>query len=618
MATSNFQQKNRFYDKITQFKKKEWDYKIEGKCYNRYMINNEELINKVKSYNKFLNPLILSKAYKFALDAHKNQKRDEGVPYIIHPVAVADILTDLKLDSATITTGLLHDTIEDTKATYKSVKEEFGIEVGDLVDGVTKISELEDKAVDNSKAENFRKLILATSKDIRVLLVKLADRLHNMRTIKFLKDEHKKIRKAKETMEIYAPLADRMGMNRIRDELEDLSFSILNKDARDLIQERLKFIKNNREDNFNSISSELIDSLKEHTVNAKITGREKTPFSIWRKIQKKKISLEQLTDIVGFRVIVNSIDECYKTLGIFHSKYSAIPGKFKDYISTPKINNYKSIHTSLIGPKKHRIEIQIRTHEMHEFAERGIASHWKYKSSEKFSELSWREYDWLRDLVEIIETGNSPEHYYEFTKLQMFQDNVFCFTPKGAVIKLPKNGSAIDFAYAVHTKIGDTAIGCQVNGTDLPLQSILKNGDMIKIITSKKVSPSLHWLSSAKTGKARAAIRRYWQDKLVDTKTKKNKEYYTSLVIDLPHQPGKLGEVSTIIGMNGSNILNVELLEKKDDYLQFSFDLQINDLKNFTNLISQIKQKELNFKIIRHKQKKNAFIQRIFRNFKRK
>ena len=582
------------------------------------MINNEELINKVKSYNKFLNPLILSKAYKFALDAHKNQKRDEGVPYIIHPVAVADILTDLKLDSATITTGLLHDTIEDTKATYKSVKEEFGKEVADLVDGVTKISELEDKAVDNSKAENFRKLILATSKDIRVLLVKLADRLHNMRTIKFLKDEHKKIRKAKETMEIYAPLADRMGMNRIRDELEDLSFSILNKDARDLIQERLKFIKNNREDNFNSISSELIDSLKEHTVNAKITGREKTPFSIWRKIQKKKISLEQLTDIVGFRVIVNSIDECYKTLGIFHSKYSAIPGKFKDYISTPKINNYKSIHTSLIGPKKHRIEIQIRTHEMHEFAERGIASHWKYKSSEKFSELSWREYDWLRDLVEIIETGNSPEHYYEFTKLQMFQDNVFCFTPKGAVIKLPKNGSAIDFAYAVHTKIGDTAIGCQVNGTDLPLQSILKNGDMIKIITSKKVSPSLHWLSSAKTGKARAAIRRYWQDKLVDTKTKKNKEYYTSLVIDLPHQPGKLGEVSTIIGMNGSNILNVELLEKKDDYLQFSFDLQINDLKNFTNLISQIKQKELNFKIIRHKQKKNAFIQRIFRNFKRK
>ena len=300
-----------------------------------------------------------------------------------------------------------------------------------------------------------------------------------------------------------------MGMNRIRDELEDLSFAFLNKDARNLIQERLKFIKNNREDNFNSISSDLIEQLKKNKVKARITGREKTPFSIWRKIQKKKISLEQLTDIVGFRVIVNNIDECYKTLGIFHSTYSAIPGKFKDYISTPKINNYKSIHTSLIGPKKHRIEIQIRTEEMHEFAERGIASHWKYKSSEKFSELSWKEYDWLRDLVEIIERGNSPEHYYEFTKLQMFQDNVFCFTPKGAVIKLPKNGTAIDFAYAVHTKIGDTAVGCYVNGTELPLQTILKNGDMIKVITSKKISPSLHWLSSAKTGKARAA----WKSK---------------------------------------------------------------------------------------------------------
>ena len=582
------------------------------------MINNEDLINKVKSYNKFLNPNILSKAYEFALNAHKNQKRDEGVPYIIHPLAVADILSDLKLDSATITTGLLHDTIEDTKITYNSVVKEFGKEVADLVDGVTKISELEDKAADNSKAENFRKLILATSKDIRVLLVKLADRLHNMRTLPFVKDENKKIRKAKETMEIYAPLADRMGMNRIRDELEDLSFAFLNKDARDLIQERLKFIKNHREDNFNSISSELIELLKKNKVIARITGREKTPFSIWRKIQKKKISLEQLTDIVGFRVIVDNVDECYKTLGIFHSTYSAIPGKFKDYISTPKINNYKSIHTSLIGPQKHLIEIQIRTEEMHEFAERGIASHWKYKSSEKFSELSWKEYDWLRDLVEIIERGNSPEHYYEFTKLQMFQDNVFCFTPKGAVIKLPKNGTAIDFAYAVHTKIGDTAVGCYVNGTELPLQTILKNGDMIKIITSKKISPSLHWLSSAKTGKARAAIRRYWQDKLVDNKTKKNKEYFTALEIDLPHQPGVLGEVSTIIGTNGSNILNVELLKRKDKFLTFSFDLQINDLKNFTNLISQIKQKHLNFKIIRHKQKKNAFIQRIFRNFKRK
>ena len=581
------------------------------------MINNEELINKIKTYNKFLNHSTLSKAYSFALNAHKNQIRKSGDPYVIHPVAVADILTDLKLDSATIVTGLLHDTIEDTKATYDIVLKEFGKEVADLVDGVTKISALETKAIENSKAENFRKLILATSKDIRVLLVKIADRLHNMRTIKAFDSIEKKQRIAKETMEIYAPLADRMGMNRIRDELEDLSFSVLNSKARDLIIKRLKFIKNNREDNFKEISEELINLLKLNGVKAKITGREKTPFSIWRKIQNKKISLEQLTDIVGFRVLLKDKEDCYKTLGLFHCNYSTIPGKFKDYISTPKINKYKSIHTSLIGPKKQRIEVQIRTDEMNEFAERGIASHWKYKSSEKFSDLSWKEYDWLRDLVEIIETGNSPEHYYEFTKLQMFQDNVFCFTPKGAVIKLPRNATPIDFAYAVHTKIGNTTIGCYINGRESTLQTTLKNGDTVAVLNSKKVSPSLHWLSSCKTGKARSSIKKYWQDRYEVKDKDRNKEYSSTLIIDLPHKPGMLGEISTLIGINGSNIINVELLQKRDKYLQFSFDLKINDLKNFTNLISQIKQKKLNFKIVRHKEKKNAFIQRIFKNFKR-
>ncbi len=581
------------------------------------MINNIELIDKIKSYNKFLKSDSLNKAYNFAMDAHQNQKRDEGVPYIIHPLAVANILTELKLDSATITTGLLHDTIEDTNVTYETVKKEFGEEVANLVEGVTKISALEDKASNDSKAENFRKLILATSKDIRVLLVKLADRLHNMRTIQFVKDKEKIVRKAKETMEIYAPLADRMGMNRIRDELEDLSFSVLNKPARDLILDRLQFIKSNREDTFRLISGELIRLLEENGIKVKITGREKTPFSIWRKIQNKKVSLEQLTDIIGFRILVNNIEDCYKTLGIFHSKFSAIPGKFKDYISTPKINKYKSIHTSVIGPRKNRIEIQIRTHEMNEFAERGIASHWKYKSSEKYSELSWKEYDWLRDLVEIIENGNSPEHYYEFTKLQMFQENVFCFTPKGSVIKLPKNATPIDFAYAVHTKIGDSAISCNINGRESSLQSSLKNGDMIEIVTSKNASPSLHWLSSSKTGKARASIRRYWQDKTLDQSRPIEKNYKSTIVVDLPHKPGALGNISSLIGMNQGNILNVEMLKRKKDYLQFSFDIQIRDLKNFTNLISQIKQNNLRFKIIRHKQKKNAFIQRIFKNFTR-
>ena len=580
------------------------------------MLNNEELIKKVKLYNKFFDPAILTKAFNFALNAHKHQKRDAGEPYIIHPVAVADILTELKLDSATITTGLLHDTIEDTKATYDSVKEEFGQEVADLVNGVTKISALEEKAVENSKAENLRKLILATSKDIRILLVKLADRLHNMRTLSSIKDESKKIRKAKETMEIYAPLADRMGMNRIRDELEDLSFSILNKDARKLILDRLIFIKNKREDLINKVSGKLTELLKANKIDAEITGREKTPFSIWRKMQSKSISLEQLTDIVGFRVILKNINDCYVTLGVFHNKYSMIPGKFKDYISTPKINQYQSIHTSVIGPLKKRIEIQIRTESMHEFAERGIASHWSYKSSEKFSELSWKEYDWLKDLVEIMETGGSPEHYFEFTKLQMFQDNVFCFTPKGAVIKLPRGGTPVDFAYAVHTKVGDTAIACEINGNSSALQTALRNGDMVKIITSKKVSPSLHWLSSSKTGKARASIRKHWQGRLLKNE-EITKEYTSTLSIDLPHRPGILGKVSTIIGFNDANIINIELTKRSKEYLRFLFDLQIKDLKNFTNLISQLKQEKLKFEVIRHKKKKYAFIQRVLKNFKR-
>jgi len=439
-----------------------------------------------------------------------------------------------------------------------------------------------------------------------------------MRTINAFQSEDKKKRIAKETMEIYAPLADRMGMNTIRDELEDLSFSVLNNKARDLIIERLNFIKNNRVDNFKEISDELISVLTSSGVTATIAGREKTPFSIWRKIQNKKISLEHLTDIMGFRVIVNTIEDCYKTLGIFHSKYSAIPLKFKDYISTPKINKYQSIHTAIIGPKKQRIEIQIRTEQMHEFARRGIASHWIYKSSEKFSDLSSREYDWLRDLVEIMETGNSSEHNYEFTKLQMFQEHVFCFTPQGAVIKLPKDATPIDFAYAVHTKIGNTTINCKINGQDATLQTILYNGDTVEIINSKNVSPSLHWLSSTKTGKARSSIRRYWKDKLGHQTVKKEKQYSSSLIVDLPDQPGMLGEVSTLIGLNGCNILNVEYLEKKDKIIRFLFDLKINDLKNFTNLISQIKQKNLVFRIIRHKKrKKNDFIQRIFKNFKR-
>ena len=586
------------------------------------MLKSEELINKVKEYNKFLNPKTLTKAYKFALDAHKKQKREEGVPYINHPVAVADILSDLKLDSATIATGLLHDTIEDTHATYKTIKEEFGQEVADLVEGVTKISVFENQAVNGiskqkfTKAENFRKLIIATSKDIRVLLVKLADRLHNMRTIKYVKDEDKKIRKAQETMEIYAPLADRMGMNRIRDELEDLSFEVLNNEARNLIKNRLDEIKYNNQINFNSLSEEFTKILNNSNIEVKIFGREKTlAFSIWRKIQKKRTSLEQITDIIGFRVIVEDVNTCYKALGVFHSKWNCIPGRFKDYISSPKINKYQSLHTAIIGPNKRPIEIQLRTMQMHEFAQRGIAAHWKYKSNEKFNSLTWKEYDWLKDLVEIIERNENPEHYFEYTKLQMFQENVFCFTPKGSVIKLPKNATPIDFAYAVHTQVGDTAIGCEINGKESPLQSELRNGDVIKILTSKKVSPSLHWLSSTKTGKARSAIRKYWQYR--ENTKHVDKKYNTSLWVSLPDKPGILGDVTSLVGQNEINISSVEMMEKTKTSINFKFNLIISDLKNFTKLLSELKQRQYRFKIIRHTNKKYAFFKKLFKGLKK-
>ena len=580
------------------------------------MLNSDELINKVKVYNKFLNPEKLNKAYDFAVKAHSNQKRASGDPYSVHPIEVANILTDLKLDSATITTGLLHDTIEDTFATYETIKGEFGDEVADLVDGVTKISVLENTASSNSKAENFRKLILATSKDIRVLLVKIADRLHNMRTIMAIKKKDKRERIAQETMEIYAPLADRMGMHRIRDELEDLSFEVLNNKARSLIQKRLDEIKLDKKDIFETLSNEIRVFLKQNNIKSKIYGREKTPFSIWRKVQKKRVSLEQITDIIGFRIILENIDDCYKTLGVLHKQWNCIPGKFKDYISSPKINGYKSIHTAVIGSYKKPIEIQIRTVEMHDFAERGIASHWQYKSSEKINSLTWKEYDWLKDLVEIIEKNENPEHSYEYTKLQMFQENVFCFTPKGSVIKLPKDATPIDFAYAVHTKIGDTAIGCEINGNKKELQTILRNGATVKIITSKNNSPSLHWLPTTKTGKARSAIRKYWHEK-GEKKEERIKKYNTTLWISLPDKPGQLGNVSSLIGEHKLNISNLEMAGKNPNYINFKFQLIIRDLKNFTNFIAELKQKSIKFKIIRHEDKRNAFTQKILRYFKK-
>ena len=565
------------------------------------MLNEQQLINKIKVYNNFIDVDKLKKAYEFAESAHATQKRHSGDPYISHPIAVANILAELRLDGPTITTALLHDTIEDTNITYQDVETKFGKEIADLVDGVTKLSKLENQGKEITLGENFRKLILATAKDIRVLLVKLADRLHNMRTISSISSDEKRIRIAKETMEIYSPLAERLGMHSIRDELEDLAFNALNTEARSMIVDRIEKIAPNTQILFEEISNDILSLLSVNKVFGKITGREKTPFSIWRKIQSKRVSLEQITDLIGFRIILDSVDDCYKVLGIFHQKWKMIPGRFKDYISTPKSNNYRSLHTTVIGPKNQRMEIQIRTSKMQDFAERGIASHWIYKDNEKFDQSTLRSYNGLQDLVELLESGENPEHYLEYTKLQLFQDQVFCFTPKGAVVRLPSNATPIDFAYAVHSDVGDTCIGVKINGKESPLQTTLTNGDQVEIVTSNKKSPSMHWLSFAKTGKARAAIRKYWHDKM--PVNKESKIHKSSIWVLLSHKAGTLGEICSLIGKNKCNIFNVELVDKKEDFLSFIFDIEIKNLKDFTNLISELKLRSLNFKIIRNRKK---------------
>jgi len=558
-----------------------------------------QLIEKIKTYNSYVDESIIKNAYDYASKAHKSQKRHSGDPYIVHPLAVANILAELKLDGPTITTALLHDTIEDTEATYEEVKKIFGDEIAELVDGVTKISKLEMENKNLTAGDNFRKLILATSKDIRVLLVKLADRLHNIRTIHSIDKKEKRERIARETMEIYAPLAERMGIHKVRDELEDKAFSVLNEEARTLITNRVQEISPLREKVFAEVLQEIKEVLIDNGIDADVTGREKTPFSIWRKVNEKRISLEQITDLIGFRIITKKPEECYKVLGVFHSKWSAVPGRFKDYISTPKQNRYQSIHTTIIGPKKQRVEIQIRTEEMNAYAERGVAAHWLYKKNEKLNKDKSFEYSWLSDLVELLEAGENPEHYYEYTKLQLYADQVFCFTPNGAVIRLPKKATPIDFAYAVHTDLGDACTGCKINGKPSPLQSELRNGDHVEILSSSKKSPSYHWLAHAKTGKARSAIRRYWHDKLpAKNETRIHK---SSIWVLLSHQAGTLGEICTLIGKHKCNIFNVDLVDKKEDFLSFIFDVEIKNLKDFTNLISELKARSINFRIIRNR-----------------
>ena len=470
-----------------------------------------DLVERVLAYDPDADEAVLNKAYVYAMTAHGKQFRASGDPYFAHPLEVAAILTDLKLDVPTIVTALLHDTIEDTLVTYEDVKEKFGEEIANLVDGVTKLSQLEVFSERTKQAENFRKLMLAITSDIRVLLVKLADRLHNMRTLGYIDKSGKRRRIAQETVDIYAPLAGRIGMQNMREELEDLAFAELDSDARSSIVTHFARLDMVGGDRVGRIADQIKRRLAEHGMEAWVYGRGKRPFSIWRKLQTKKLSFEQLSDIFGFRVIVGSTNDCYRALGIIHTSWQMVPERFKDFISTPKPNGYRSIHTTVIGPEKQRVEIQIRTQEMHDIAERGVAAHWRYREHvpEAGSNDDSVTYGWLRDMVDLLERGDSAEEVLEHSRLAMYQDQVFCFTPKGSLISLPKGATPIDFAYAVHTDMGNSAVGAKVNGNHVALHIPLKNGDQVEIITTKDSTPSPMWEQFVVTGRARAEIRRF-------------------------------------------------------------------------------------------------------------
>ncbi len=471
------------------------------------MLRQVELIEKVKSYDPFVQEELLNKAYVYSMKAHGKQKRASGAPYFSHPLEVAGILADYKFDSKTIITALLHDVVEDTGRDLKDIKVNFGNEISYLVDGVTKLSKFEGRSAKSNQAENFRKLLLATSKDIRVLLVKLADRLHNMRTIAHIKDKEKRKKISFETLEIYAPLAERLGMQEVRTELDDLSFSVIEPEIRDSIVQRLNLLRQQDEDVLQQTIKKIQDLLNEKEINAQIFGREKKPYSIWKKMKVKSVNFSQLSDIMGFTILLEKKDECYNVLGLLHQKYSYVPGRFKDYISTPKPNGYQSLHTTLIGPINRRIEIQIRTFKMNDQADLGVAAHWIYK--ENLNKNDGKQFKGLRQILDILDQSKEPEEFLEHTKLQMYSDQVFVFTPSGDLISLPKGAMPLDFAFSVHTDIGVNCMGVKINNSIKPLYTKLKNGDQVEILTSKENVISPKWLELSITGKARACIKRY-------------------------------------------------------------------------------------------------------------
>jgi RelA/SpoT family (p)ppGpp synthetase len=476
------------------------------------LITADDLIAKVQSYNPKADAELIRRAYAFGKEAHEGQFRKSGEPYFTHPVAVAMLLTEVKLDDATIVTALLHDTVEDTKATYQQVVNLFSPEIAQLVDGVTKLTNLELSSVETKQAENFRKLLMAMSKDLRVLLVKLADRLHNMRTIKSMSKEKQRL-KARETIEIYAPLAGRMGMQFIREELEDLCFRVLNPEARNSIMRRFINLSKENDDLIPRITEDIRVALHNSGVEARVTGREKRPYSIWRKMQEKNEPFNRLSDIYAFRIITDNVQDAYIALGAVHQRWNAVPGRFKDYISQPKSNGYRSIHTTVSGRNAKRVEVQIRTREMHQVAESGVAAHWSYRDGERAENpFAVDPFHWLRSLAERFEASENPDEFLEHVKLEMFQDQVFCFTPKGEVIKLPRGASPIDFAYAIHTRIGDSCVGAKVNGQRVPLWTKLRNGQSVEIIRAEGQRPQASWEDMVVTGRAKSSIRRYLRD----------------------------------------------------------------------------------------------------------
>jgi RelA/SpoT family (p)ppGpp synthetase len=484
------------------------------------MMRQYDLVDRVRSYNPDTNEDLLNRAYVYAMKAHGTQTRASGDPYFSHPLEVAAILTNLKLDDATIVAALLHDTIEDTEATRAEIDHVFGHEIGALVEGLTKLKRLELVSREAKQAENLRKLLLAIADDVRVLLIKLADRLHNMRTLEFVPPASRR-RIAEETLDIYAPLAGRMGMQEMREELEDLSFFVLDPEAYAVVKQRLDGLADRNRNLIGEIETQLSKNLQKNGITARVFGRRKQPFSIWTKMERKSVGFEQLSDIYGFRVILDDVGACYRALGVVHTTWPVVPGRFKDYISTPKQNDYRSIHTTVIGPGKQRVELQIRTEDMNQIAEFGIAAHAFYKEGagsphERLKHES-NAFAWLRHTIGILSDSANPEEFLEHTKLELFHDQVFCFTPKGKLIALPRKANVIDFAYAVHTAVGHSAVGCKINGKFAPLSSELQNGDEVEVLTSKAQSaPPSAWEVLAVTGKARAAIRRATRDAVRD------------------------------------------------------------------------------------------------------